>query len=278
MVATAASSDSATSGASSAPGDPSAAAAGSSVLNPVLNALRANEENLATVFRKAIRDTLVTPQLLPPQPTYRPITGSRRGSGTGNTAVLRSGSPASLVGNVYGQQHQQQQQHHHQHHASNIFTALSLGPFSSTATPTGAQSSGLLAHQRRQYDSAHPSGPGALPVPACASMDHSTPGAGPLSSQTTAAATGMSHGSPMIQKNPTHIAALQVRRCVAHFYRCKMDVYGVYASSNMGFCGQAGCSWGVYCERFLGLKNEYTQIEWNVTVVVLDMFECWGIF
>ncbi|KAF5402326.1 hypothetical protein PHET_04408, partial [Paragonimus heterotremus] len=169
-------------------------------LSQLFNTIRANDENQSRILKKTIKDSLFTSPAVHPTPFHRPP-GSRRQVLTGFGGSQGTGSPASV------------------YHTSATGSSTSLynysshstlsasGPFLTTQaghTTHTSTAPALLNHHRIRHD--HLSGPQIGISSSSSSVE--MPGSGQMGLTATSLSSSI-HSGPIIQKNPTHIAALQ---------------------------------------------------------------------
>ncbi|CAH8605483.1 unnamed protein product [Schistosoma rodhaini] len=184
-------------------------------LSPIIHALKFAEDSQASFLRKAIRDTLSVPPVQIPS-IYR-SSGSRRtcvvgggssnsstsGGGTvGNTSSSLSSTASSALGyhpntntNVSGSGTGTSTTHYNIHHASN---SGQLSSHSLTGHSTISNTPALLTHHRYRHHMTYDHGQSQNPNITTADLNSAS-----------GSTTGVVHSGPIIQKNPTHIAALQ---------------------------------------------------------------------
>ncbi|CAH8511819.1 unnamed protein product [Schistosoma turkestanicum] len=180
-------------------------------LSPVIHILKFAEDNQASFLRKAIRDTLSVPSVQIP-PIYR-STGSRRtcvvGAGNNNNHNNISGgggntSSSSSVLGYHPNAHINVSNTgagigtsttHYIHHTSN---SGQLSSYGLTGHSTVSNTPALLTHHRFRHHMTYDHG----------QNQNSNITTTDLSSS-SGSSTGVVHSGPVIQKNPTHIAALQ---------------------------------------------------------------------
>ncbi|CAL8074545.1 unnamed protein product [Calicophoron daubneyi] len=181
-------------------------------LAPLFNAMRLMEDSQVRLVRKAVRDSLLPTPVIPASQPYRSTSSRRSGIGIGSSASVtgssgvqylqgssHSGAGGSM-GSTYGHLAQ------HGHSASSVsFSPLSHGHLGHVpAAPA------LLTHHRHHRH--HPNfeqGQSTIGVPPPLDVGGSTPASTLCCTTATATTTTVTHSGPMIQKNPTHIAALQ---------------------------------------------------------------------
>ncbi|KAK4470223.1 hypothetical protein MN116_005798, partial [Schistosoma mekongi] len=182
-------------------------------LSPILHAIKFAEDSQASVLRKAIRDTLSTPSVQIP-PIYR-SSGSRRTCVVGSCGV-GGGSTSSALG-YHSNAHatsisgSSTSSSHYAHHSSSGSGQHSHGLLTGhSATVSNTTTPALLTHHRHRhhhitYDhgQSHTSN-----VPTSTDSTMIVGSLGNLNSATGSSASVV-HSGPIIQKNPTHIAALQ---------------------------------------------------------------------
>ncbi|KAH8870420.1 Helicase domino [Schistosoma japonicum] len=181
-------------------------------LSPILHAIKFAEDSQASVLRKAIRDTLSTPSVQIPS-IYRP-SGSRRTCVVGSSGV-GGGSTSSALG-YHSNTHatisgSSTSSSHYAHHSSSGSGQLSHGLLTGhSATVSNTTTPALLTHHRHRhhhvtYDhgQSHTSN-----VPTTTDSTMVVGSLGNLNSATGSSGSVV-HSGPIIQKNPTHIAALQ---------------------------------------------------------------------
>ncbi|KAF6778208.1 hypothetical protein AHF37_02286 [Paragonimus kellicotti] len=169
-------------------------------LSQLFTTIRANDESQSRILKKTIKDSLFTSPAVHSTPFHRPP-GSRRQVLTGFGGSQGTGSPASL------------------YHASATGSSTSLynysshstlsasGPFLTTQpghTTHTSTAPALLNHHRLRHD--HLSG-SQIGVSSSSPSVEMT-GSGQIG-LTASSLSSSSHSGPIIQKNPTHIAALQ---------------------------------------------------------------------
>ncbi|CAH8524108.1 unnamed protein product [Dicrocoelium dendriticum] len=172
-----------------------------------LNVVRANDNNQSRFLRKAIKECLFSPPVVHPTQHHRSMTSRRQPPG--GFAGPQNTSASALTGYHVGGG---MQLNFTSPSGSGLFTfplnpgqSSSPGPYAASAIGHSVHSStapALLTHHRHHrhlgYD--HPPG-----TQAGVSTIEST-SSGQLPSAGTSSG---SYGGPMIQKNPTHVAALQ---------------------------------------------------------------------
>ncbi|CAH8551958.1 unnamed protein product [Schistosoma intercalatum] len=183
-------------------------------LSPIIHTLKFAEDSQASFLRKAIRDTLSVPSVQIP-PIYR-SSGSRRtcvggggsnnsnssasgGGNVGNTSSSLSSTASSALGyhpntntNASGSGSGTSTTHY------NIHNSGQLSSHSLTGHSTMSNTPALLTHHRYRHHMTYDHG----------QSQNSNITTADLSSA-SGSSTGVVHSGPIIQKNPTHIAALQ---------------------------------------------------------------------
>ncbi|KAF8566105.1 hypothetical protein P879_03358 [Paragonimus westermani] len=168
-------------------------------LSQLFNSIRVNDESQSRILKKTIKDSLFTSPIVHSIPFHRPPT-SRRQVLTGFSGSQGTGSPASVYHTgATGSSTSLYNYSHSTLPVSGSFLTTQTGHTTHTSTAPA-----LLNHHRIRHD--HLSGP-QIGVSSSSCSGEMT-GSGQMG-LTVSSLSSSSHSGPIIQKNPTHIAALQ---------------------------------------------------------------------